>query len=112
MLYHLSPEGSPSYLRVKNKLILPKITNKARVFTLTFLFHIAQEMLASAITKKKLIKGMHIKKEEIKLFIPRRQKYLCRKLYGIYKNKVRTNEVSKFPSQNIHIRKSIICLYW
>ena len=52
---------------VKNKTISTKIRNKTRLPTLTQLFNIVLEVLATTIRKEKEIKGIQIRKEEVKL---------------------------------------------
>ena len=47
----------------------PKIKNKTRVSTFTLLFNIVLEVLATAIREEKGIKGIQIKKEEVKLLL-------------------------------------------
>ena len=45
----------------------PEIRNKTRVPTLTLLFNIVLEVLATAIRAEKEVKGIQIGKEEVKL---------------------------------------------
>ena len=47
--------------------ISPKVRNKTRVPTLTLLFNIVLEVLATAIRAEEEIKGIQIEKEEVKL---------------------------------------------
>ena len=52
---------------VKTESILPKIRNKTRVSTFATIIQHTLEVLATTITEEKEIKGIHIKKEEVKL---------------------------------------------
>ena len=63
----INPQQTLSSM-AKIESISPKVRNKTRVPTLTLLFNIVLEVLATAIRKEKEIKGIQIGKEEVKLF--------------------------------------------
>ena len=52
---------------VKNESISPKVRSKTRMPTLTLLFNIVLEVLATAIGEEKEIKGIQIRKKEVNL---------------------------------------------
>ena len=51
----------------KNESLSPKIRNVTAMFSVTAVFNIVLEVLASAIRQQKEIKGIQIGKEEVKL---------------------------------------------
>ena len=55
------------FLMVKTESIPPKIRNKTRVSAFAAIIHIVLEVLATAIREEKEIKGIHIRKEEVRL---------------------------------------------
>ena len=58
----INPQQTLSSM-AKIESISPKVRNKTRVPTLTLLFNIVLEVLATAIREEKGIKGIHIGKE-------------------------------------------------
>ena len=62
----INPQQTLSSM-AKIESISPKVRNKTRVPTLTLLFNIVLEVLATAIREEKEIKGIQIGKKEVKL---------------------------------------------
>ena len=98
---------------VKNESISPKVRSKTRMPTLTLLFNIVLEVLATAIGEEKEIKGIQIRKKEVKLSLFADDMILYienpkdspRKLLELI------NEYSKVSGYKINTQKSLAFLY-
>ena len=101
-----------SFSKVKNS-ISSKIRNKTRMSTLATFFNIVLEVLAMAIKEEKEVKGIQIRKEEVKLSLfaddmilyIKNCKDATRKLLELM------NEFSKFAGYKISTQKSLAFLY-
>ena len=108
----INPQQTLSSM-AKIESISPKVRNKTRVPTLTLLFNIVLEVLATAIREEKEIKGIQIGKEEVKLslFADDMMLYIenlkdtTRKLLELI------NEYSKVAGYKINTQKSLVFLY-
>ena len=79
--------------------------------TLTILFNIVLEVLATAIRQEKEIKGIQIGKEENSLFADDMILYIENPKDGTKKLLEFINEFSKVAGYKINIQKSVVFLY-
>ena len=98
---------------VKNESIPSKIRNKTRVSTLTLLFNIVLEVLATAVREEKEIKGIQIRKEEVKLslFANNMILYIENPKDSIRKLLEPISEFSRVAGYKINTQKSPAFLY-
>ena len=100
---------------VKTENIPPKIRNKTRVstFTTIIFFNIVLEILATAIREEKEIKGIQIRKEEIKLslFANDMILYIEKPKDSIRKLLELISEFSKVTGYKVNTQKSLAFLY-
>ena len=99
---------------VKNWKHLPKVRNKTRLSTFTtILFNIVLEVLAIAVREEKEIKGIQIRKEEVKLslFAGAMILYIENPKDSIRKLLELISEFSKVAGYKINIQKSLSFLY-
>ena len=98
---------------VKNESISPKVRSKTRMPTLTLLFNIVLEVLATAIREEKEIKGMEIGKGEAKLslFADDMIIYIENPQDSTRKLLVLINEYSKVAGYKTTTQKSLAFLY-
>ena len=98
---------------VKTESIPPKIRNKTRVSNLALLFNIVLKVLATAVREEKEIKGIQIRKEEVKLslFADDMMLYIENSKDRIRKLLELISEFSKAAGYKVNTQKSLAFLY-
>ena len=98
---------------VKTESIPPKTRNKTRVSTFTTIIHIVLEVLAAAIRVEREIKGIQIRKEEVKLslFAHDMVLYIENPKDSIRKLLELISEFNKVSGYKINTQKSLAFLY-
>ena len=101
----------PQWRKIES--ISSKIRNKTKLTTLTTLFNIVLEVLAIAIREEKEIKGIQIRKEEIKLslFADDMILYIENPKDSIRKLLELISQFSKVSGYKINTQKSLAFLY-
>ena len=91
----------------------PKIRNKTRVSSFPLLFNIVLEVLATPIREEKDIKGIQIRKEEVKLSLVADDMilYIEKPKDSIRKLLELISEFSKVAGYKINTQKSLAFLY-
>ena len=91
----------------------PKIRNKTRVSTFTTIIQHSSESPSYSIQRKKEIKGVHIRKEEVKfsLFADDMILYIGNPKDSIRKSLELISEFSKVPGYQINTQKSLAFLH-
>ena len=95
------------------EIIPPKIRNKTRVSTFTTIIQHSSGSPSYSIQRKKEIKGVHIRKEEVKfsLFADYMILYIENPKDSIRKSLELISEFSKVPGYQINTQKSLAFLH-
>ena len=102
---------SPQQTLFSTESINPKIRNKTRCPLSPLLFNIVLKVLATAVREEKEIKGIQIRKEEVKLSLFADGMILYIENPKDSTRKLLINEYSKFAGHKINTQKSLAFLY-